>query len=312
MHKLLLASLAALGILLPATATEEGAWSYRLGVSYRDIGDVDVDDVQFSNTNPLLSGSPYVNGNIHHGGTTDNTLVLDNTSSGQFDVGGVSLDKHSSQSGSEGLGQQAGFIFTAEKGLNSVGNSRVALDLSVSYHNADESSDTSSTVVSDRFSPSGVGPTAGSAVHPGSTIGVAGAGAGVATTSGMLNFDMEMDLFTFGAGLKGIYDADAFRLSVGAGPTLSVANIETDVIETATWTSGASVGSDIYRYERSDDALELIFGGYLSLGAEVRLSEAVGFGAEWRYDHAFEEVGTDHAGVDVSGQSGQFFLILNY
>jgi hypothetical protein len=308
MYKYLITSLVA-GSLLTAFATEEGAWSYRLGVSYRDIGEVDVEDMQFSNPLPVLDGSDYVNGKAHHGGT-DNTLVLDNT--GQFDVGGVSLDRHTTNTGSEDLGQEAGFIFTAEKGLNAVGNSRVALELSVSYHAADESSNTSSDVVSDRYSPSGFGPSSGSAVYPGSTIGVGGAGAGVATTAGSLKFDMEMDLFTFGAGLKGIYDADKFRLSVGAGPTVSVANIETDVTESVEWTGGPNSGSNLYRDERNDDALELIFGGYLSLGAEVRINEAIGLGAEWRYDHAFEDVGTDHADADVSGQSGQFFLILNY
>ena len=309
MHKLLLVSLLA-GSLFTAVATEEGSWSYRLGVSYRDIGEVDVDDIQFSNTLPALDGSDYVNGAAHFNGVTDDTLVLDNT--GQYDVGGVSLDRHTTNSGSEDLGQEAGFIFTAEKGLNSVGNSRVALDLSVSYHAADESSNISSNVVSDRFSPPGFGPSIGSAVHPGNTIGVGGAGTGVATTAGALKFDMEMDLFTFGAGLKGIYDADSFRLSVGAGPTLTVANIESDVTESVEWISGPNAGSDLYRDERSDDALELIFGGYLSLGAEVRLNEAVGLGAEWRYDHAFQDAGTDHADVDVSGSSGQLFLILNY
>jgi hypothetical protein len=318
MHKLILASIATLGILLPVSATEEGAWSYRLGVSYRDIGDVDVEDMQFSN--PTLSGlnGGYVNGATHFQ-VTDDTFILDNTLNVQNDIGGVSLDKLSTNTGSQDLGQETGFIFTAEKGLNSVGNSRVALDLSVSYHNAEESSDSAASVVSDRYSPA-VAPATGSGpasapnptVHPGSTIGVGGAGVGVASTAGMLNFDMEMDLFTFGAGLKGIYDADSFRLSVGAGPTISVSNIETDVVESATWSKGANSGSDLYRDERSDDSLDLIFGGYLSLGAEVRLSEAVGLGAEWRYDHAFGDAGTDHADVDVSGQSGQFFLILNY
>lgn len=318
MQKLLLASLAVFGILLPASATEEGAWSYRLGVSYRDVGEVDVEDVHFSN--PSLSG---LNGGYATGAThftaTDNTFVLDNSLNVQNAVGGVSLDKLTARSGSQDLGQETGFIFTAEKGLNSVGNSRVALDLSVSYHNADESSNSSASVVSDRYTPA-VAPTTGSgsaaapnpAVHPGSTIGVGGAGAGVAHSAGLLNFDMEMDLVTFGAGLKGIYDADHFRLSVGAGPTLSIANIETDVVETATWTKGTHNGSNIYRDERNDDSLDLIFGGYLSLGAEIRVNEAIGLGAEWRYDHAFGDAGTDHADVDVSGQSGQFFLILNY
>ncbi|HAR65950.1 MAG TPA: hypothetical protein DCR55_07035 [Lentisphaeria bacterium] len=293
----------------PLTA-REGDWALKIGVSYRELGDIDMKSYDF--TNPLLGTSEYVNGAANYLDIQDNTLILDNSLNVQNDgVGGVSLDRVSASGNqSETLSSEAGVTLSMEHVLSEVGESEIAVELSLNYTGTNTKANRAGTTTSDRYTPTSNNGSTGAFVHPNSSLGATGEGAGRATTEGMSKFELDVDVLTLGLGMKAIYDADFFRLTAGGGPTVNLAFTQTQQSDTVTWLND---GSELYSTTGDDDeSFDVLFGGYVNLAAEMVFDAQWGVGAEYRYDYTFGQAETDHVEADLDGSSGNFFLFMRY
>lgn len=293
-------------LLLAAIGTQarEGDWSLRIGVSYRYLGDIDLKDLDFQN--PTLGGE-YVNGATDYLGVPDNTLVLDNSLGAQNNgVGEVTLDKISADSSGENLDSDVGISIGLEHVLSEVGESEIGIELALNYTGTDINFSTEGETRTDRFDDASA-PSPGAFVHDSSPI-IAGGGA--ATVAGLRSFEMELDTLTLSMGMKAIYDADYFRLTAGAGPSVNFAYTKSSVREAVSWLSD---GSELYSTQaESDESFDVLFGGYFNLGAEVVFDAQWGVGAEYRYDYTLGKVETEQVEAELDGSSGQLFLFYRY
>ena len=304
---LLISSLA-----LPIIA-REGDWALKIGVSYRELGDIDMKSYDFVNPNPLLQNSDYINGErVPVPDSGHATLVLDNSLYVQYNVGGVSLDRISASGDDSGtLNAEAGVSIGMEHVLSEVGESEIAVDLTLNYTGTDSKIKRMGVVASDLFTATAA-PSDNGDVHLVSVPATESVEKGTKTTEGTSTFELDVDVLTLGLGMKAIYDADFFRLTAGAGPTVNLAYTQTQQSDTVNWLHD---GSELYSTSgdgNSDESFDILLGGYVNVAAEMVFDARWGLGAEYRYDHTFGQAETDHVEADLDGSSGSFFLFMRY
>lgn len=118
----------------------------------------------------------------------------------------------------------------------------------------------------------------------------------------------DMQLYVFDAGLKLGYDFDSgFRTYIAAGPTLSIADMESSSYAKVSNSSGKIVSGS-----GRDNDVEFNFGFYVSAGAEFWFNESYGLSAEVRYDNGFGDVDTHYVSQSLDSWGGMVKLNMRF
>ncbi len=113
-------------------------------------------------------------------------------------------------------------------------------------------------------------------------------------TTAHIKYDLNLGLYTLGAGVSASCDTGPVTLFVGGGPTLSVVDYDIDY--------------SAFDVQKNSDSTRLRAGMYAELGLEVPFSEKWAVGLSGRYDWIPVDVNTDLAELELSGFSGQLFV----
>lgn len=106
----------------------------------------------------------------------------------------------------------------------------------------------------------------------------------VARNDGKISFDLQ--LYVLDLGLKANYTfADNFDIFAAAGPSLSIADMES------------------HSYAHSDNDTEWILGFYASVGGNYMFTESLGLSLEARYDEAFKHANTHYGNLNLDSWS---------
>ena len=101
-------------------------------------------------------------------------------------------------------------------------------------------------------------------------------------------------------------------LFVAAGPSLNIVDMDSEVSESASYTSPGNQGDSFYRQSQSDGGTDILFGLYGAIGAQYWFNEQAGLVLEARYDEVFDKAETDLAELDLSGFSGMAKVIFRF
>lgn len=314
MKKLIVIILLAVAGIVTAQDSGMNGWRFSLGTSYRTFEDVD-----FTALTLVRPGGNYVNGSYTDGGNYDIQHDSQLQPGGWTWDGGLGLwtrnatfDQTSFNGSSEGMDDSAGVILEMDRIIKQTGNGlSLGLMCGFGFFQSDAGTSTSrlSTTTLTGMLTSPIDP--GAAV-PGTPYNVSG-GAGfplsapvdlgaAATTAATLNLDADLDLYVLSMGVRGACEIANFALVVEAGPTVAIADFETETRQNVTYTADNSTA---YVRTDSDSSLDIVFGAFVGVGAEYLLSERWTFGIGYRYDAVFDEADTDQAELKLNGQSLQ-------
>ena len=133
-----------------------------------------------------------------------------------------------------------------------------------------------------------------------------------AGTSVWVRNDFDMNLLVLDLGLQAACNLQRASCYVAAGPSLTLADVNTARTESATWNTFGLPNPGAYTREQSEDDLDLLIGGYVAVGAGFELGERLGLVAEARYDLVHDEAGTSQANLDLDGASGQIRITYEF
>ena len=280
--------------------SKDSGWKLSIGANYRSFGKTTFKQVgKYVNGSLTDIGSGGVSQYLYkvadptsqvlvHGGNDTVTFTAANESSSEFDIdNGV------------GVVLKAGKVFSQ----GDVISWSFDLSLATAYSQSSHSVATTSTTFNFgdwNISPDGngvvtPGPYPPSAPIAGKTEGVSGNNTPTgATTAGHIKYDLNLGLYTLGAGVSASSHLGPITLFVGGGPTLSVVDYDIDY--------------SVLVMDDSSESTRLRAGLYTELGVEVSIGEKWGIGVSGRYDWIPVEVNTDLATIELSGFSGQLFL----
>lgn len=120
----------------------------------------------------------------------------------------------------------------------------------------------------------------------------------------MVNYDLDVDLYTFGCGFNIGYTCKKLQLKMSAGPTLTL--VDADVSRRTT--AGFTGGTTFFNNKKNDDDFVVRGGAYALVGLQCDLGKSWGIGVAGRYDYVAVDVDTDIADFDLDGFSGQLYL----
>ena len=315
MKKLIGFAMFAVAGIAMAQEAETNGWRLSLGASYRTF-----DDVDFESTTFTAPGSNFVNGNYTNGG---NYTIQDDSQlqpgGWTFDAGlgqwtrTASFDRSVAPGDSEDADNGAGPIIELEREMwqprENVGVS-LLLGFGFFQSEADMNATTGSGITTTTLTGTLTSPVDPGAAVPATPYTVAG-GAGfplsapldlgdVAMTTATLRLDSELDLYVLSFGAKARCRFDRLSVTLAAGPTLNLADFETESRQRVTFNDD---GAEAYSSRRSDDTQDVIVGAFVGVGADYRFSERWALGVGYRYDEVFSEIDTDWAEMDLSGHS---------
>lgn len=338
------AVLTAMAVALPAGAED---WTLSLGVTNRSLGDAELKAVSFQSANPAYG--PYVNGAFQEGPgvlTVDDLTLqapgVDVTSGGGPVTrgGGVSLDRFITGNMESGTASDArGVVLGLRRAMG--GDSEEiewGLDLSMVFFQPELRDTLAPTVLTDSFevdsggaipnywSPAGTNwnysqnPNGGTfddlgnpPLNTPSTLPITQTASdqeNAGTTTGTLVYDIDMSMLTLGAGFSGVWRVGKLNLSLGAGPTLTIADVDGRVTERAVWTGS---GEDVYAPRKHrNNTVQAEVGAYGAVGLTYQITESVGLCVECRYDYVIDDLQTRYADFDLTGASGQLKLVFSF
>jgi hypothetical protein len=286
----------------PASALD---WQFSLGAAYRTFGDVDFNGVVFAGplAQPDDVRGPYINGSNYMQGPIQVVRVVDVNN--QIAGTNAVLDKASFAGGSEELDNSGSVILEASGKLWERDSFSLRLNLSVTSLWSDLNTGFSPQVLSDSFSvPGGVAP-----IQPTNDPPLPAGSenlAGVAATTALADYDIEVYGAVFGAGLSGAFKAGRFAFTLGAGPTLTIAHMDAHMDEVVNWSGTVfnNPNGSVYRKSRTDRTTEVLIGAYAGIGVSCAITESIAAGLEYRYDWIPDQLSGDLADIDLSGHSG--------
>ncbi len=311
-------------------AVAESEWRFSIGVNHRTFDDIEFEQLRFNN--PKYPGLPYVNGTLNAALDTatvedgaaqapglftsnPNTAIAfpDTTpANGLIDIPAetgfvptVTLDSIIFSGASEEFDDGSGVVLQASKTLQDNSNYTWDLDLSLTtaFSDTDEmynGSVTANSTVLTGTAFLNVG-TNGDATITG-TNATAAANLGAATiTTGTVAYDLDLAVYTIGAGISGNFKKGNFGFNLGVGPSITLADLDVDAQQRANFTQ---------RF--NDDATDLLLGVYVNVGLNYSINESVAVGVEYRFDQLFDEVSTDLADVDLDGASTQIKVTFSF
>ena len=287
----------ALGLAFAATVSA-GPWELSLGLVARTAGDFDIKSDLF--VNPAFPNSPYVTGILGYAGQPELVLLADPDRQGR-PTGAATLPRMDFGGVSEGLDTSLGVLLAARTPLGDHWDRTWMLCLNALWFSSDVSSSGAAVPgISEHF-----------AAFPG-TWDVFGAnpvivGSGVGSDQGgvygVYDIDLDLDAYTFGAGIGTDFVLPFGALRLEVGPSLTVVDFSADALVDVRWESDdVSVFGGAARVD--DSGVEFLLGFYGDFSFVYDFNERFGLGIGVRYDYLFEELDTDLGEVDLSGFSG--------
>lgn len=310
-------------------AFAEEEWDFTIGINYRSFEDVDIKSLKFNNpANPN-----YINGSATD---TDGDGIIDTLvygdgglqtspqlfssppvaaplfpNDGSAPASVATFDNIGFGSDSTEYDEGYGIVLGASKGLQDNVDYKWNLDLSLTTVTSqmDYNATPGLAVTSDQFLiPGGsvnIVPVGGNPTTLVNANQILTGASGLGSNTGTLNYDFDLNLYTFGTGVSGNLKKGRFGFSLGVGPTLSLADFDVEVVEVAT-------GTGSYTRKQTDDETDLVFGIYLNVGISIDISDSIAIQVQYRFDEVFDEVDTSLAEVDIDGSSGQLNLIFGF
>ena len=311
----------------------ESDWRFSIGANYRTFDDIDFEQLRF--INPKYPSSQFVNGTY-----AADTLVVEDGAvqapglfqadqtnvpkvfidfsplNGLVDIPAevsaadipirVTYDSITFMGADKEFDEGSGVVFGARRVLKEKSGYSWELDLSFATALSDTDEDfnpettTLSTNVTGTVFLRNVNEDGDGEVTAGNFPAPISLGA-AANVTGRVEYDLDLAAYTFGAGVSGNFKAGNFGFIIGAGPTLTIADLDVDAVQRANFTK-----------KLKDDATDLLFGVYVNAGLNYNLNESVAVGLEYRFDYVFDDVSTNLADVDLSGSSTQAKLIFGF
>ncbi len=295
-----------------ATSTNN-SWKLSMGINYRSFGKID-----FKEVSP--NGGQFINGSVTDIGaglylykvTDPNSQILvDNVLNDT-----ITYTTATANSDDFGIdGGMAGIVLKASKVFKQGDTFNWSFDFTLATAYTQSSSGAGATLVDTGFDfgpdwnssldGNGVafpGPYPPAAPVEGKTEGVSpnydpfSPGGSISTMN--INYDLNLGVYTFGAGISTACHLGPVNIFVAGGPTLSVVDYDIDY----------SATSADYHESKSAESTDLRAGLYGELGVELMLGESWGVGISSRYDWIPIEVNTDLASLDLSGLSCNVFI----
>lgn len=297
---------------------QESTWKLSVGANYRSFGEVNIKQRP-------VNGGQFFNGSVTDiGGGNYLYTVTDPTTQVFVDAtlnDTVTFSTATATAGEFDIdGGLAGITLKGSKILKKNNGFTWSLDLSLTTAYSQSSNTTTPTISdtgfdlgaqdwNDSFDNSGFqhpGPYPPSAPIDGKTEGVAAEYTPFypanSISSMVVNYDLNLGVYTIGMGLNGAYKIGAVNLFIAGGPTLSVVDYDIDY----------SAQSGSFSEQISCESTTLRGGLYGEFGLEVSLGEKWGVGISSRYDWIPVELNTDLADFELSGLSGNIFISYNF
>ncbi len=120
-------------------------------------------------------------------------------------------------------------------------------------------------------------------------------------------FDLDIDAFTFGAGIASRFEMGPLDLKIGMGPSLTLVNYNVSYEGYAGFINDQDVVVD-----ESDDDIVARWGLYGTLGLIYDFSENWGMEVGLRYDYIPDNVNTNVVNMDLSGMSTEVKLVYSF
>ena len=277
------------------TVTENG-WKLSMGANYRSF-----ESVTFNQTGPYINGSVTDIGlgqylykvvdpasQVFVDGVNDTVTLASTSGSGEFNFdNGVGVVLKASKVFNQGDAINWSFDFSLATAYTQSSHSTGTTFTEFNFGDWNNSIDGNGDVTP--------GPHPPAAPVTGKTEGVSGnyTPSDPGTTAN-IKYDLNLGVYTFGAGISAACDLGPVTVFMGGGPTLSVVDYDVDY--------------SAFGVEKNSDSMRLRGGLYAELGFEVPLNEKWGIGLSGRYDWIPVEVSTDLAEIELSGFSGNLFV----
>lgn len=293
----LIVALAGSLALAGTVALADDNWQLSLGISYRQVGDLDLSSVAFSNSG--YNGSAFVTGFLvsELGGVfsnlTDPAIQLDSADP-LNPVGGdtLALHKITFAGGSEDMDDAPGLELNARRSIFATGETPWNLNLSMVWFGADLS--TSMEVSGVTYTGTLILPIIVGPMNPDPTTTLPG-------VIGILDFDFDLDAWTFGAGIGPEFALSNGSISLEIGPSITIVDYNASCEQSAFWDNGAGQIAGVDSKE-SDDGVDFLFGLYIAASYAYDFTEQAGVELGARYDF-IEDLDTDVATMEMSGFS---------
>lgn len=120
-------------------------------------------------------------------------------------------------------------------------------------------------------------------------------------------YDLDIDAFTFGAGIASRFELGPIDLKLGMGPSMTLVNYN------VSYAADAGFTGDAQRIvSESDDDLVARWGLYGTLGLIYDFNQNWGMEVGFRYDYIPDNVNTNVVNIDLSGMSTEVKLIYSF
>lgn len=304
---------------LDTCATSTSDWQMQFGLNYRSFGDFDFKSLS-------LGGGGFLNGSVTDYGGGQFLYQVDDP---QSQISGANLELvnfvqlgSGSIGGSDDVDDGIGTVLKFSKVAARDGHFSWGYDFSFTTAFSDSSMGTSLALNDVQYNlganwntlPDGNGdlplnPPPG-APASGKNEAVSANNTPITVDAGsrlVLDYDLDLGVYTFGAGLNATWEQNGWSLFAGAGPALSIVDYDLSL-------DARAVRGDqtVYSESQDEDDLTLRFGGYAEAGVYFSSCGKWGLGAAARYDWVPVELNNSLAELDLSGLSGQFFVQYNF
>ena len=296
-------TLAVLGMLTLTTQAQDATeWRASLGVNWRAFGDIDLEGFDFSPGDDV-----YVNGSVVGGGPAEYTVT---DAAKQVSAGLDAVDYQSATvtDASDDLDSGIGVLLSISSPINFPDT--IVTEMKFSLATAFLNDNLDGTTATEAF-----GYDLGAALWPAGpaagpqTFAAAPVGAAIAdpTTDVLatVEYDLDLNMYTFGVGWNAVYTRESIRCLVGAGPTLSFIDFDFGRDADVRW---ADDGELFFHIAIVDDNVDDLGGAYVHAELAAQMGDYIDVGFGVRYDHVFDDISSDFADVDLSGINGQAIL----
>ncbi len=263
---------------LSCVAAEE--WKLSLGVTYRTFDDISMHGLT------LGDGSKYLDGD-DDGSNPISPVDQVTPPSSSFPLLGeaVSLHRANYTGASDELDSGTGLVFGASKQMDN----GFGFELSFVYIDTSFDEGVNADTYTDVFY-GGV---------PGGSDEFGDMPPGGKTADVQIRYDMDVTLYTFGAGISKTLQIGAFDMKFSGGPTITIADFDMSYVATQSFTGI----DDVNHGSGSDDGIDLLLGAYVAADLSYDFNENWGMALGLRYDLIVNEIESDIADIDASGLS---------
>ena len=272
----------------PEFSTEGSAndWNLKLGVSYRDFKNPKFTaDTYPAQTGAYLDGQSTVRSLNEVLGELRDTIIANVNV--VTSTGGSASGK-----GDYGFWESYGLLIGGSYTLSEDNSLRLSLVADFQYFKNDSGKYATYSGSSSAIQYVAV---YGSLAPEGEPIG-SGPGFG----GGVAKMTMDMDLYVFDLGISIGYEFENnFSISIAAGPTISLADIDS---------SCRILGEK----KRTDNDTEFEYGFFVSASAAYWFNERFGLSAELRYDNSFGTVGTRYVTQNLDAFGGNLAFLVRF